>query len=404
MQDTLTYKSLIRLSLLKVKRSKAKNALNGLIAEVITTWIPIIIIFICLKREGLEMPILASYIVCFGAVFIDFIAKLIFVPDNTVMDAFLKTRPISKKMWNRFMAMSQFWKISNLRMPSMALLFCLLFMPIGIGICTLVVLYLLSVLGGFLVMLIKRRGTYQSETMVDVGRIRDTHSFQRNNIFKLQTRSFFRSKRLKRMNLFIGILICLNSFYVITIQPSFTTLFVFFIILLLPFSIVNYGFGFESNFFNAIWTKPFAIRRLLNDKYWFNTILRAIGSIFCLPLCLFTDLHVLSIVAYFLFIAGWGGLIQLYDPYKCVPFDLFGKTFNNNQGSSTGRKPSILLSLFGIIGMGFAISHFLPILVSQILLSALGILGFCLHKQYFKWVENKFLKDKYKYMDKYTSI
>ena len=93
----------------------------------------------------------------------------------------------------------------------------------------------------------------------------------------------------------------------------------------------------------------------------------------------------------------------MIDAYKATPFDLFGKTFFNYQGAGgMYRVGSILGSLFLII-LGVCLPLLLPGWPSVLILSGLGLLGFIFHRPYFAWVERKFLRDKYRYLDIYQS-
>lgn len=403
MQNNISYKSLIRLSSCRMKRSKSKGAVFGSIFGVLYFWIFEIGAYIVCNVREIDVPAVVPIIICFSSIIPDFLLKLIFVRDNTVMDAFLKTRPVTQEMWDRFLTISQFWKIGNLLMPLIVLPLCVLFMPAILGIFVWIAMYLLSVFGGFIVMLIKHKGAYQPENAVKVGKVRTVNSARGRNIFGIQTRSLLRSKRLKTLVITMCALFYLQCILQSLSSSSNAVLFnvvISFAICVMPYLLLQYGFGIESNFFGAIWTKPFAIRRLLYDKYWFCVILCAIGSVLCIPFCFFSDLQIMTIVSFFLFSAGFGSLCLLFDPYKCEPFEMYSNAFFNYQGASTANKASIWIGALVIMGIVGGATYFLPNWY-QIVLSALGVIGFCVRKPYFEWVENKFLKDRYRYMEKY---
>lgn len=409
MQNLISYKSLAKLSFYQTKRSKSKSEIFRFVFIFVFFWILEVIGYFMMMDKNITIPINIIISSCLLLAIPDFILKLIFVHSDTVMNAFLKTRPITQEMWNKHLAISQFWKLSNLEIPMILLPVCFFYMPLSIGICVWITTYLLSVFGGFLVNIIKRRGTYQKERATKANHLRNTNSVRGKNIFGIQIRSLFRSKRLRNQMIVMMIVFVFNAFTQsinprmadMTTMKNITILMFIALFQMVP---TQFGFGIESNFFNGIWTKPLTIRRLLCDKYRFCMIIGGICSIFCIPFCFFSDLQILSIISYFLYSTGFGGLIMLIDPYKCVPFEMFGNVFFNYQGSSSAYKISVLGGIIVILGIGVAAFYFLPEWIVQISISALGIICLCIHKHYFKWVENNFLKNRYKYMEKYKKL
>ena len=121
------------------------------------------------------------------------------------------------------------------------------------------------------------------------------------------------------------------------------------------------------------------------------------------PFCLWLHVSLLDPLAYFLFSTGLGGLVYLVDAYKCSPFDLFGKTFFNYQGAAGAFKASTFIGLLILMGIGLAIPSLLPGWPGQLILSGIGLAGFLLHKPFFRRVEQRFLRNKYRYMEKYLT-
>ena len=145
-----TIRILTRLRFRQFFRQKNKG-LVGKIIIVVYFWLLELLLFFMLRKEGItDFPPLLVAGICLGFIVPDFLLKLIFEHDQTVMDAFIRTRPISQSSWDRFLSVSQFWKASNLSMPLILAPACLLFMPFRWGLVTLLGLYLFSVFGGFL--------------------------------------------------------------------------------------------------------------------------------------------------------------------------------------------------------------------------------------------------------------
>ena len=119
--------SLTKLQMRQFLNSKSKSKLYGDLFVVIYFWIIEFFLFSTLKKDGItEVPTLVAAIVAIGFTIPDLILKFIIERDNTVMDAFLKTRPVSQSQWEKFLVLSQFWKESNLVMPLALLPVCFL--------------------------------------------------------------------------------------------------------------------------------------------------------------------------------------------------------------------------------------------------------------------------------------
>ena len=403
----LSLKSLIRLQKHQLFAGKTKRDLIGPLIMLVYMWGLEIVVYFVVKEEAgdLDIPILALLIACASLLIFDFVYKLIFVRDHTVMDAFLKTRPVLQAQWNRFLTLSQCWSVSNLTMPVMVLPVCLLFLPFFRGLALWIGLYVASVLGGCLVMLLKRRGTYASEKVVSTAAVRTVNSGRSGHaIFGLQSRSLLRSKRLKGSILYFSIFSFLETIlYLIAGDTRFGNLWLFFFITFPAITLPQYGFGIEATYFGGLWTRPVDVKRLLRDKFRLCSLLSGMALLIILPFCLWFKQDFFLPVSYALFGAGFGAPILLVDAYNATPFDLFGKSFFNSQGTKGTFKISSFVGSLIIMGLGLGLPALLPGWPSYLILSVLGLLGFLLQKPWFDRVERKFLQDKYRYMEKYQS-
>lgn len=382
---------------------------KGLIGKIIIFayfWLMELLLFSMLRKEGItDFPPLLVTGICLCFIVPDFLIKLIFEHDQTVMDAFVKTRPITQSSWDRFLTFSQFWKSSNLEMPLILAPACFLFLPFSWALVVLLALYLLSVFGGFLVMLLKHKGKYPLEKQVSAKTGRSFRQGSGHHVFGIQSRSFLRSKRLKTA-LYVVWGVFLFNFIS---QGSFgghRAAEIYLVILLLfpPIMLPQYGLAVEANFFYGIWTKPLSLSRLLSEKFLFSAFIGALATFVILPFCLWFQIPFYVPLAYTLFAVGVGELFVLIDPYNCVPFDLFGKTFFNYQGASSTWKGSIILGTILLMAIPIVLPLILPDWVAYLILAVLGLAGCVFHRPYFRWVERKFLKNKYKYMVKFLSI
>lgn len=402
----LKLKTLAKLQFRQISRNKTKGRLYGDIFGIVYFWVIEFVLFFMLKEDGTVVPPIAVALVAIGFTIPDLILKFLLERDNTVMDAFLKTRPLSQSRWEDFLALSQFWNESNLVMPMALLPACFLFIPPIGGLILFIFLYLASVLGGYIVMAVKHRGNYQPEKAVKSYLSKSVKSARGNYISGIQFRSFLRSKRLKTTMIYLSVFLYVYSIIYLLDEsrPAFGIIYVFMFIFFLSCSMPQWGFAVEANFFGGIWTRPIAIERLLANKYRFGLLCGSVGGLLSFPMCILSEtLSPLDIVAAVLYCSCFGNLCMLTDAYNCVPFDMFGKAFFNNQGSSSGYKGTTIIASFAIMGVGLACLELLPGWKSQAILSALGLGGLVAYKPFFSWVVRRFMKNRYKYMEKYTS-
>ena len=401
MVSSISMKSLSRLQFRQFFRGKKGRDMLGPAILVVYFWILEIVLAVQL---GEKLPPLVGVLIFASFLIPDFLMKVIFERDHTVMDPFLKTRPVPQSLWDRFLTVSQFWNPSNLLMPAIIAPACFLFLAFPLSLVVFVTLYLASVFGGFLVMLIKHRGTYQSEKSETKKAARTFKSTTGHAIFGLQTKSVLRSKRLKTAIIYMSTLMLF--FFVINAlngDNETVRMFLFYFIILSASMLTQYGLGVEAGFFSAIWTRPVSISRILRDKFKMSAAMGGLSALITIPVCIWTGIPVYIPVAYALFTVGFGSLILLIDAYKCSPFDLFGKSFFNYQGTRATFKASTMLGIIIIMVVALVLPFLLSDLTASVILGGLGLAGIIFHRPYFDWVESKFLKNKHKYIEEYLS-
>lgn len=403
MPNSLSLKSLIRLQRRQFTVGQKRTALVGPVILVAYLWVIEFLLIFLLREKAESLPSLFVSAFFVGILVMDFMCKVILVRDHSVMDPFLKTRPVSQKQWNRFLAVSQFWSLNNLIVPAAVFPLCLLLVRFPLGLAVWVAFYLLSVLGGFLVMLMKRRGPYAPEKAVSTTARRAKLGRAGYAVFSLQSKSLLRSKRIRTSILIMVVLSLIEVLLMISENTRVDNIWLFIFISYAAMALPQYGFGIEASCFAGLWTRPVSVKQLLVNKFWLSVALAGIALLIIVPIFLFFKKDILLPVSYALFSAGFGSPLLLIDAYKATPFDLFGKTFFNYQGAGgMYRVGSILGSLFLII-LGVCLPLLLPGWPSVLILSGLGLLGFIFHRPYFAWVERKFLRDKYRYLDIYQS-
>ena len=396
----VSLKSLALIQWRQFVRNKNKGGMLGSIVGIVYFWVLEVVFFFMLKDELPAIPPAVVAGVCGGLLVLDFIFKLIFERDQSVMDAFLKSRPVPQGRWDLFLALSQFWSPANLVMPVSVLPACLLFLSFPFGLAVAAGLYLFSALGGMLVVVLKHRGRYQTEKEVST-RGKTYRSGAANAVFNLQVKSLLRSKRLKTSSLFLSIFFYLEFIMQRVAESDYLGHFYLFGFIFCAVMPASNGFAVEAGFFNGIMSRPLAVRRILEDKFRLSFFMAVAASLLCVPPCIWLGVPFYLPFCQAMFVAGFGSPLILIDAYKCVPFDLFGKTFYNRQG--VNFKVSSFVAAVLLIGGGPQLSRFLPTWAACLIYVGLGLLGVAFHRPYFAWVERKFLNNKYKYLDKYMS-
>lgn len=397
-----TVKSLSILQKQQILKGNAKGQLLGNIIGIVYFWIFEAIIFFIFRSEKMEVPALVVVLAMLFFMIADFLFKLIMEKDNSVMDSFLKSRPVSQDVWNRFLALSQFWKYSNLIVPLILLPACFLFLPFLYGIPAFAATYLASVFNGFVVMRIKHRGPYQAENASKSHFGGAVASGKGNFISGLLPRAYKRSKMLRSSSIWITIFMYFQFF-----TQALSGKIIYGCIFCLLFFAVSCtvsqsGFGVEANFFNGIWTRPLMLEKMLEDKFQISVIVGAVCLMFCLPICIWSEVALLDLVSIMLYVSLFCTLAVFIDAYDCPPYNLFEKTFYNKKGNSTNFKfvPVVVFSI--VIGVGAVCVIFLSRWKSRVILSALGIAGLVGRKPYYRWLIRRFMARRYEIMDKYN--
>ena len=397
-------RKLIRLQFLQFKRSSSKMEVFGRVYILVCIWLFEVVGILELKSKLGELPVLHGAArplvlagICLAVGMADVLYKLVFKHDATVMDPFLKTKPVGESLWENYLMVSQFWHPDNLMMPMLMLPICFAIFHFGWGLIAFIVIYLLSVAGGIFLMEAKRGTNYDEGRKTSQGNAR--RSLADNNVFGLQVVSFLRSNRLKTS---MTVFVVLFSFYIITQPKEIACLHAFFVMLAVPMIIGQYGLGIEANCFNAIWTKPLPVSKVLTDKYFFLGGLTFCMAVILIVICLICKIPLLSVFGSLFFVAGLANLLILLDACNATKFELFGKAFFNYQGSASTFRPILFLIIFLTMGLGIVPLFVFHGWTQFAVLSGMGLLGFALHRPIFKWEEKKFLNNRYKYMEKYS--
>ena len=342
----------------------------------------------------------------------DLFYKFIFTDDKIAMDAFLKSRPISQEKWERFLWLQQLWKTENLQMSVMWAPLFLIILPFGWALCMMLMLYLISVFNGIALMELRGGSLYNEQNHKALKTKENSFVMQltKSSVFALQIKSFLRSKRLKTSTLFLTIYFAAFgyfNFYNAMIggeaEAQITGfLFLLFAVIFPSVNLGQYAMGIEANYFNGLWTKPLPLKRMLEDKYRLYAVITCCTSLIYVPACCLGWMSWLQLISILIFGIGFCNSMILINGFKCSPFDIFGKTFFNYQGSGSTFTVKLIAVMLLIL--------FLPVLLWAVLspiwfsltMSVIGIAGHFLRGKLFDLIMRDFEKNKYKYIEKYN--
>jgi len=357
-----------------------------------------------------EHPAIAIAAICASALIMDFLFKMLFKHDSTVMDAFLKTRPIRKDTWERFLLIAQLWHPFNLMLPMLCVVGCFMLFPFGLGLSLLLSLFAISVANGILVMLIKRGGRYDETKVKAHGRLQNwidaamQGARVRNRyVSSIQYISLLRVPRLLVEANFAWI----AMFLLVWLQSHDGEFFwghnfcIVGLFVCHSIFIGRYGLCIESSFFDGIWTKPLSFSHLLSDKYKTFGIITLPLVLPCIFLIPEEWVSWSRFLAFAIYGSGFGNMVMLTGAYNRSQFNLFAKAFYgiyNRDSYYHGYEYVIALVVFTLaIGLTFLPQPWM----CDVALISIGATSFLLHKQYFKWVERLFYRNRYKHIEKY---
>ena len=397
--------SLARLQFRRLSFTGLKNYL-GLVILILYVWVTTFAVFFYFGDEiHAKIPQEVWVISMLCMVIPDALIKLLFVPYSSVMDAFLKTRPIPQVKWKRFLALSHFWDPNNLIIPISLVPLCFLSLPWISALTLFLILYFLCVLDGYLVMRVKGRQSYQSEKKVSTSFYGGSSLSGRHARFGLQYKSFLRSKRLWLPVLIFFFYFIFEFVTRFTEQGRLRLSSSFLLLMIVYFPIcesLQFGLGVEANSFSALWTRPGHLSEILNDKYRFGMMMGGIIATIMLILHFTIHTPILEPLSYVFFVAGLGSMIHLVQAYRCVPFDLFGTAFFNHQGTSSSFSLISVVGIVIVMTLAIYVDQSIPAPYSHAVLTGLGLLGFAIHRPVFRMSEKAFLKKRYKYMENYS--
>lgn len=386
----------------------------------------------------------------------DFLQKLLMKHDETVMDHYLKSKPIPTRDWNRFLLITNFVNFWNWAIPIILLPFCLLCLKWSVILPSFLMLLAVSMVGGVAITAFRRaRGlsnkwpvpvamviwliiaTAYSMTVLflpwwvhcigflllcvggvavfynylcDLRRYNESQAKASklfltgaSSLFSMEYISVLRSKRLRVAVIVLPLVFVFNSYTQLPqgLGPMFYMMLMF-AVYAPSMMLGQWVFGVEGNYFDGLWTKPIDIRTILTNKYWFCALLNILPTLLVLPIIWIGGASPWLFPVSWLFTAGLANLVLMPTALISSRIELFQSAFFNYQGAS------MAVNMYGfvvIIPMAIYVLclWLLPLTTALIVLAVAGVIGFALHKVVIDWIACRYEQNRYKNFERYRS-
>lgn len=389
-----------------------------------------------------------------GIIVPDFLHKLLMKHDETVMDHYLKSKPIPERAWNRFLLVGNLVNYWNWAFPLLMLPFCLVFMKWTDALLSFLLLQAVSMVGGVAITAFRRAKGWTNKWPVPVAMVIwlivafvysltvfflpwgvhivgffllcagavavfydylcDLHRYDEekaktnrlflsgsSSLFSMEYVSVLRSKRLRIAVIILPLVFVLNCYNMRELGPM-AYMMLMFAVFSPSMMLGQWVFGVEGNYFDGLWTKPVDLRTILVNKYWFYALLNVFSTLLVLPLIWLGDVSPWLVPVTWLFTAGLANLSLLPTALISSRIELFQSAFFNYQGAS------LAINMYGfVVLIPLAIYvlcvWLLPLVTALIVLSAAGIVGIALHQVVIGWIARKYEQNRYKNFERYRS-
>ena len=393
----------------------------------------------------------------------DFILKMIWNTDAVVMDDFLRTKPVPSRVWNRFMAILLTVDPWNLVMPMFVALVGAWLLPAGITVLAVVaalvqtlmlswlvadihkapdiehslplwigaVVYYLGMtgLGVFLVMMAKMfhlPGSPWTELVLFIVldivlttvlylyfcrmRAYDEHEQHANTVrsvgdvtlFSTEYLSVWRSKRFRAPIIMFTVLFLLQCYTMPADESNrtFINLYLYFLLGWPSMYLGQWVFGVEGNYFHGLWTKPYSVEHVLQNKYKFFILLTLCMAVLLIPAIFLMGLRPTTLLAMILFLGCGQSLLMLPTCLFSTRLDLFTSSFFNYQGANMRITVYSLIILIPL-AIYTICTLALPPLWGDALMAAIGLAALAVHRPCIRLLAQKWKNNRYENMERY---
>ncbi len=403
------------------------------------------------STEGMEMNV---GFLAVAVILPDFINKFFVKHDETVMDHYLKSRPLPESAWNKFLLITNLVNFWNWGVPLCLLPFCFIFLPLWAVLPSFLLFIGVSMVGGVAITAFRRARSYADkwpipaamliwftvaaayaplvmlfpwwlhtvgflalcggavavfysylctlrrydESKASVGRLFLNGS---SSLFSMEYISVLRSKRLRIAVIILPLVFVFNA-YTQSINGTGVMFNLMFCMAVLSPSLMlgQWVFGIEGNYMDGLWTKPVSILQILQNKFWFFALIDLFPLLLLLPLIWTVD------VSPWLFVVTWIFAVGVFNP-SLMPtclissrLELFQSAFFNYQGASLAINLYGLLSFIPLIAYCL-ILWLLPPTTAHVVIILSGLVGIALHPFIIKWLARRYEQRRYVSFERY---
>jgi hypothetical protein len=390
-----------------------------------------------------------------GLIVPDFLGKLVMKQDETVMDHYLKSKPIPERSWNRFLLTTNLFSFWNWTIPVCLLPFCLLFLKWSEILPSFLLLLAVSMVGGVAITALRRAKGWSNKWPVfggmlvwlivaqmyaltcmlmpwwvsvtgflllcagaiamfydylcDLRRYDESQAkagrlfLGASSLFSMEYISLLRSKRLRVSVLVLPLVFVFNTYTQLVngLNVIFYSMLLF-EIFSPSMMLGQWVFGIEGNYFDALWTKPLDIREILRNKFWFFAVLNAFATLLVVPVLWLSDLSPWLLGAAWLFTAGFANLTLMPTALISSRLELFQSAFFNYQGAS------LAINVYGLIvlvpiAIFCVCAWLLSPLVCSLVLAGIGLAGFALHWLVINMIADAYERRRYTCFERYRN-
>ena len=420
------------------------------------TFVSIIITYAVYEETGsTEGAEVAVPFIAVAIILPDFLNKLVMKHDETVMDHYLKSKPISNRVWNRFLLVTNLFSFWNWAMPMLLLPFCVLFLPWTLVLPSFLLLLAVSMVGGvartalskakgwtnkwpvlvamviwlivammyalaaiimpwgihlvgFILLCIGAIAVFYNylcdlrrydESQAKAGRL----FLGASSLFSMEYISVLRSKRLRVAVLVLPLVFVFNTYTQLVngLNVVFYSMLLF-EIFAPSMMLGQWVFGIEGNYFDGLWSKPLDIREILRNKFWFYAALNAVATLLVVPVLWLSDLSPWVLGAAWLFTAGFANLTLMPTALISSRIELFQSAFFNYQGAS------LAINVYGLIvlvpiAIFCVCAWLLSPMMCALVLAGIGLVGFALHWVVINKIADAYERRRYTCFERYRN-
>lgn len=420
------------------------------------TFVSIIITYAVYEETGsTEGAEVAVPFIAVAIILPDFLNKLVMKHDETVMDHYLKSKPISERVWNRFLLVTNLFSFWNWAMPMLLLPFCVLFLPWTLVLPSFLLLLAVSMVGGvartalskakgwtnkwpvlvamviwlivammyalaaiimpwgihlvgFILLCIGAIAVFYNylcdlrrydESQAKAGRL----FLGASSLFSMEYISVLRSKRLRVAVLVLPLVFVFNTYTQLVngLNVVFYSMLLF-EIFAPSMMLGQWVFGIEGNYFDGLWSKPLDIREILRNKFWFYAALNAVATLLVVPVLWLSDLSPWVLGAAWLFTAGFANLTLMPTALISSHIELFQSAFFNYQGAS------LAINVYGLIvlvpiAIFCVCAWLLSPMMCALVLAGIGLVGFALHWVVINKIADAYERRRYTCFERYRN-